>query len=117
MTYLSGEHAPIESQVTRNIDELDVRGHLLAHDNMDEVARDKVGSGEGRLHAIAEDGDVVGEHILYRSHDARRRKVLPRIEGRLKKNDDEKDDGKGEVRRLWVRVPQRFPTESHSAIR
>lgn len=71
MTHLPSEHTPIESQVPRNVNQLDVRGNLLAHDQVDNVARDERNSGNRRLHAIAEDDDVGGEHSLDRRHDAR----------------------------------------------
>ncbi len=112
MTYLPSKHTPIESQVTRNVNEPDIRGHLLAHNQVNNVPRDERSSGEARLHTISEDDDIGREHTLDRSHDARGRKVLPRIEGRLKKNDDEKDESESKVRRLRVRISQRLPAGS-----
>ena len=38
MSYLSGEHAPIEPQLTRNVNELDIRRHLLTHNQVNKVA-------------------------------------------------------------------------------
>lgn len=96
-TYLSCEHAPIEPQVPRNVDQLDVRGHLLTHDDMNDVTRDERSGGNGRLRAVAEDDDVGGNHVLYGCHDAGRRKVLPGIEDRLEDDNDEEDDGQREV--------------------
>jgi len=109
MTYLPCEHAPIESQVTGNVNELNVRGHLLAHSQVDNVSGDERSSGEACLHTISEDNYVSGEHTLDRSHDTRGREVLPRVEGCLKNDDDEKNDGEGKIGCLWVRVPQRLP--------
>jgi hypothetical protein len=105
MTYLSCEHAPIESQVTRNVNELNVGGDLLAHNQVDNVPGDERSSGEACLHTIPEDNYVSGEHTLDGSHDTRGRKVLPSVEGCLKENDDEKNDSEGKIRCLWVRVP------------
>ncbi len=109
MTYLASEHAPVESQVAGNINYLDVGGHLLPHNQVDNVSRDERSSREARLHSITEDDDVGGQHTLDRSHNTRGRKVLPRIKSRLKDDDDEKNYCEGKVRRLWVRIPQRLP--------
>jgi len=112
ITYLPSKHTPIESQVTRNVNEPNIREHLLAHNQVNNVPRDERSSGEACLHTISEDDDIGREHTLDRSHDARGRKVLPRIEGRLKKNDDEKDESESKVRRLRVRISQRLPAGS-----
>jgi hypothetical protein len=55
---------------------------------LDEVSRNERSSGKGRLSTIAEDNDIVGEHVLDGRHDTGRRKVLPRIEDRLEEDDD-----------------------------
>jgi hypothetical protein len=96
-THLSSEHASVEPQITRDINQLDVCGNLLTHDDVDEVAGDKGSSREGRLYAIAKDNDVIGEHVLDRRHDARRRKVLPCIEDCLEDDDDKEDNSEGKV--------------------
>lgn len=116
MSYLPCEHAPIESQVARNVNELNVRGHLLAHNQVDNVSGDERSSGEACLHTISEDNNVSGEHTLDRIHDTRGRKVLPCVEGCLKDNDDKKNDSESKVRCLWVRVPQRLPADSKSQV-
>jgi hypothetical protein len=41
MTYLASEHAPIKLEIAGDVNQLDVRGYLLTHDNIDEVARDE----------------------------------------------------------------------------
>jgi hypothetical protein len=117
MTYLPCEHAPIESQVTRNVDKLNVRRHLLAHNQVDNVPGDERSSGETCLHTISEDNYISGEHTLDRIHDTRGRKVLPRVEGCLKENDDKKNDSEGKIRCLWVRIPQRLPVGSRTQFR
>ena len=117
MTYLPCEHTPIESQVTRNVNELNVRGHLLAHNQVDDVSGDERSSRQACLHTVSEDNYVSGEHTLDRIHDTRGRKVLPRVEGSLKENDDKKYDSEGKVGCLWVRVPQRLPAGSKSQVR
>lgn len=71
-THLSSEHASVEPQITRYINQLDVCGNLLAHDDVYEVAGDKRSSRDGCLYAIAEDNDVIREHVLDRRHDTRR---------------------------------------------
>jgi len=87
-THLSCEHASIEPEIARDVNQLDVCGHLLTHRYLDEVSRNERSSWKGRLSAIAEDNDIVGEHVLDRCHDTGRRKVLPRIEDRLEDDDD-----------------------------
>lgn len=112
MTYLACEHTPIESQVTRNVNELDVRGHLLTHNQVDNVPGDEGSSGEACLHTISEDNYISREHTLDGSHDTGSRKVLPRVEGCLKGDDDKKNDSEGKIRCLWIRVAQRLPAGS-----
>jgi hypothetical protein len=114
MTHLPSEHASIKPQITRDIDQLHIRGHFLTQGNLDKVAGDERSSGEGRLRAITEDDDVGGEHSMYGRYSTRSRKVLPRVKGRLKDDDDNKDDSEGEVGRLRIWVPQRLPTGANS---
>ena len=59
---------------------------------------------------------VIGEHVQDGCHDMGRRKVLPRIEDPLEDDNDEKDDGKGEVGRPRVRTPQRHPVSQFSGL-
>ena len=86
-THLSCEHASIEPQIAGDFDQLDVCGHLLAHRYLDDVSRDERSSRKGRLSTIAEDNDIVREHVLDGCHDTGRREVLPRIEDRLEGDD------------------------------
>ena len=88
MTHTSCEHASIEPQITRDVNQLDVCGHLLAHRYLNEVSRNERSSGKGGLNTIAEDNNIVGEHVLDGRHDTGRRKVLPRIEDCLEDDDD-----------------------------
>jgi len=59
---------------------------------------------------------IIGEHVLDGCHDMGGRKVLPRLEDRLEDDNDEKDDGKGEVGRPRVRTPQRHPVSQFSGL-
>jgi hypothetical protein len=58
MKYLTCEHAPIESQVTKNINKPDVCGHLLAHNQVDNAPGDERSSGEACLYTISVDNYV-----------------------------------------------------------
>jgi len=84
VTHTSCEHASIEPQITRDVNQLDVCGHLLAPRYLDEVSRDEQSSRKGRLNAIAEGNNIVGEHVAM----TRDVEDLPRIEDRLEDDDD-----------------------------
>jgi hypothetical protein len=114
MTHLPSEDASIKPQITRDINKLHICGHFLTQGNLDKVAGDERSSRKGRLRAITEDDDVSGEHVMYGRYGTRGRKVLPRVKGRLKDDNNNEDDSEGKVGRLRIWVSQRLPTGANS---
>src|ERR1700733_12898670 len=86
-TYFTSEHATVKPEVTRDVDQFEICGHLLAQADMYDVAGDERSGGHGNLLAVAEHDDVRGEHALDRGHHSGRGEVLPRIEDCLKQDD------------------------------
>jgi len=77
------------------LNQLHVHAHLLACDEEDDITGNERSGGKGHQPAVAENNHMVGEQALNRRYDARRRKLLSRIEGHLEDDEDKEDYGEG----------------------
>ena len=83
VTYLTGEHTTIESEVPTDVNQFDICGNFLTHGDMYEVTGNELRGWYSDLLAVAEHDDIRGEHSLDGGHHSRRGEVLPSVEDRL----------------------------------